>query len=70
MLVLTRNAGETIVIGDDVRVTVLSIKGTQVRLGIIAPDNVSIHREEVYERIKEEQLGSGEGDDHPPRRDR
>ena len=57
MLVLTRNAGETIVIGDDVRVTVLSIKGTQVRLGIIAPDNVSIHREEVYERIRQEQLG-------------
>lgn len=54
MLVLTRNVGETIVIGNEVRVKVLSIKGNQTRLGIIAPDNVSIHREEVYLRILEE----------------
>jgi carbon storage regulator len=62
MLILTRKTGETIVIGDNVTVTVLGVKGNQVRLGINAPREVSVHREEIYERIRKEQLGSGESD--------
>lgn len=62
MLILTRRTGETIVIGDNVTVTVLGVKGNQVRLGINAPREVSVHREEIYERIRKEQLGSGESD--------
>lgn len=54
MLILTRRVGETIRIGDDVSVTVLALKGNQVRLGITAPKNVAVHREEIYERIKAE----------------
>jgi carbon storage regulator len=54
MLILTRRVGETIRIGNDVSVTPLAIKGNQVRLGIAAPKNVAVHREEVYERIKAE----------------
>jgi carbon storage regulator len=52
MLILTRNIGETICIGDDVTVTVLAIRGNQVRLGTKAPDSVPVHRLEIYERIK------------------
>lgn len=54
MLVLTRKAGESIVIGSDIRVTVLELQGRQIRLGIEAPSDVSVHRGEVYERIREE----------------
>ena len=54
MLILTRRTGETIIIGDDTEVTVLGVKGNQVRVGIKAPDDVSIYREEIYRRIKEE----------------
>ena len=54
MLILTRRVGETLVIGDDVQVTVLGVKGNQVRLGINAPKDVSVHREEIYERIQQE----------------
>ena len=54
MLILTRRVGETVVIGDDVTVTVLGVKGNQVRLGVNAPREVAVHREEIYERIKRE----------------
>jgi carbon storage regulator len=54
MLILTRRVGETVVIGNDVDVTVLGVKGNQVRIGIKAPREVSVHREEIYKRIKEE----------------
>ena len=55
MLILTRRLGETVVIGDEVTVTVLGIKGNQVRCGISAPKHVAVHREEIYERIKREE---------------
>lgn len=55
MLILTRRVGETLVIGDDISVTVLGVKGNQVRLGVDAPKDVSVHREEIYQRIKGEQ---------------
>lgn len=54
MLILTRRVGETVVIGNDVDVTVLGVKGNQVRLGVKAPREVSVHREEIYKRIKDE----------------
>lgn len=60
MLILTRRVGETLVIGDEVTVTVLGIKGNQVRIGVNAPKDVSVHREEIYERIQREKEG-GEG---------
>jgi carbon storage regulator len=60
MLILTRRVGETIMIGDDVTCTVLCVKGNQVRVGINAPKSVSVHREEIYERIKREQAGDPE----------
>ncbi|GAC1454635.1 MAG: carbon storage regulator CsrA [Steroidobacteraceae bacterium] len=55
MLILTRRVGETVMIGDDVTITVLGVKGNQVRVGINAPKSVAVHREEIYERIKREQ---------------
>ena len=57
MLILTRRSGQTIFIGDDVRVTVLDIKGNQVRIGIEAPDAVAVHREEIYDRIQAQKAG-------------
>ena len=55
MLILTRRIGESLVIGDDVVVTVLGVRGHQVRLGVDAPKDVSVHREEIYQRIQGEQ---------------
>lgn len=57
MLILTRRVGETVMIGDEVTITVLGVKGNQVRVGINAPKSVGVHREEIYERIKREQMG-------------
>lgn len=57
MLILTRRIGETLIIGDDVNITVLGVKGNQVRLGINAPKDVSVHREEIYLRIQQEKQG-------------
>jgi len=54
MLILTRRIGETLMVGDDVAITVLGVKGNQIRLGVDAPKNVSVHREEIYQRIQRE----------------
>jgi carbon storage regulator len=72
MLILTRRVGETVMIGDEVTITVLGVKGNQVRVGINAPKHVAVHREEIYERIKREQQGgasdggSPDGSDKTP----
>jgi len=63
MLILTRRIGETVVIGDDISITVLGVKGNQVRVGVNAPRDVSVHREEIYQRIKFEQEQNEEADD-------
>ncbi len=55
MLILTRRTGETLMVGDEVTVSVLGVKGNQVRIGINAPKDVAVHREEIYERIKAEE---------------
>jgi carbon storage regulator len=63
MLILTRRIGETLMVGDDVTVTVLGVKGNQVRLGVNAPKEIAVHREEIYQRIqREKEKGHGEED--------
>ena len=57
MLILTRRIGESVKIDDDITVTVLGIKGNQIRIGVDAPRHVSVHREEIYERMKREKSG-------------
>lgn len=66
MLILTRRVGETIVIGDDVIVTVLGIKGNQVRIGINAPKTVTVHREEIYQRIQQEKNAASKPEEAAP----
>ncbi len=66
MLILTRRVGETLMIGDQVTVTVLGVKGNQVRIGITAPKDVAVHREEIYQRIKQEhESGAAARSDEP-----
>ncbi len=65
MLILTRRVGESLMIGDDVNVTVLGIRGNQVRIGVNEPKEIPVHREEIYDRIQQEKLGKQAQDDNP-----
>ncbi len=62
MLILTRRVGEAVMIGDDIKISVLGVKGNQIRLGVSAPREVAVHREEIYQRIQRENEADGEGD--------
>jgi carbon storage regulator len=62
MLILSRRIGETMRIGDDIEVVVLGVRGNQVRLGVKAPKDISVHRQEIYERIQKEKQAGGDGE--------
>lgn len=66
MLILTRRVGEAVVIGDDISVTVLGVKGNQIRLGINAPKDVAVHRQEIFDRIQTENGNGGAGEEEAP----
>lgn len=65
MLILTRRIGETLMVGDDVTITVLGVKGNQVRIGVNAPKDVAVHREEIYQRIQKEKSSDSSTDSEP-----
>jgi carbon storage regulator len=64
MLILTRRVGESLMIGEDMTVTVLGVKGNQVRIGVNAPKNVAVHREEIYHRIQKEKVQADDPSDY------
>ena len=67
MLILTRRIGESVIINEDITVTVLGVKGNQIRIGVDAPRHVSVHREEIYQRVKKEELEEEEEEATPNR---
>ena len=65
MLILTRRVGEALIVGDEVNITILGIRGNQVRIGVNAPRNVAVHREEIYQKIKNDKMENPNKEDNP-----